>query len=200
MDHNKVHEQAYNYQPNRKYTYRDYLNWTDDIRREIIDGKVYEMTATPSRKHQEVLLALATAFSNYLKDKTYEVYIAPFDVRLPEVSETDEKAINVVQPDLSVFCDKDKLDEKGAVGSPDLIIEVISPSTLKKDMTVKKSLYEKMGVQEFWLVYPMEGIITTYELNKQERYSPFETYGKGDCIKIGIFEDFSIDLTTIFRE
>lgn len=180
------------------YTYCNYLEWDDNSRCEIIDGKVYEMSAAPSRKHQDILLSLAAEFYTYLKGKSCKVYIAPFDVRLPEGGETDENVRNVVQPDLSVFCDENKLDNKGAKGSPDLIIEVISPSTLKKDLTIKKALYERMGVREYWIVYPMEEVIVVYCLNVQGNFGEIETFDKDSSLKVGIFDDFTINLSTIF--
>lgn len=101
----KVKERAFqhDYSSKETFTYEDYLTWGDDERYEIIDGKVYAFAAAPSRKHQDILLALATAFFNYLKDKSCKVYIAPFDIRLPIGDENDQNAGNVVQPDLSVI-------------------------------------------------------------------------------------------------
>lgn len=186
--------------PKQCYTYADYLTWDDEKRYEIIGGKVYDMSPAPLRRHQGILGALFVEFANYLKGKDCKVYIAPFDVRIPEIEEHDDEEIsNVVQPDLSVYCDKDKLDERGSKGRPDLVIEVISPSTLKKDMTVKKALYEKAGVREYWLVYPSEEVILVHILNQQGQYEEMKSYSKEDSIHVRIFEDFSIELKAIFE-
>jgi Uma2 family endonuclease len=128
---------------NRKFTYGDYLEWTDDERWELIDGEAFNMTPAPSRTHQKILLALADIFYNYLKDKSCEVYVAPFDVRLPEGDQSEVDINSVVQPDLTVICDLAKLDERGCLGSPELIIEIISPSTAAHDYIKKLALYER---------------------------------------------------------
>jgi len=134
------------------YTYGDYLTWNDDQRYEIIDGVVYNMVPAPSRRHQGISMELGRQLSNYLLDKKCEVYVAPFDVRLPEGNEDNEDIMTVVQPDLVVVCDLDKLDERGCKGAPDLIIEIISPDSGGRDKKIKRDLYEKHGVKEFWLV------------------------------------------------
>ena len=112
---------------NRKLTYGDYLEWTDKERWELINGEALNITPTPSRRHQGVLMALASEFYNFLEDKSCEVYVAPFDVRLPEADQPEKDITTVVQPDLTVVCDLTKLDDKGCLGTPDLIVEIISP-------------------------------------------------------------------------
>jgi len=136
--------------PNKdvKYTYKDYINWSDEESWEIIDGTLYNMSPAPTRRHQKISGELFAAIHSYLKDKTCEVYSAPFDVRLSINNENDDDITNVVQPDISVICDLMKLDDKGCNGSPDLIVEIVSPSTLKKDLKEKFYLYEKVGVKE----------------------------------------------------
>ncbi|MBI4778090.1 Uma2 family endonuclease, partial [Candidatus Desantisbacteria bacterium] len=121
-----------------RFTYGDYLKWPDDQRWELIDGVAYDMSPAPSRKHQKVVGELFAQFHSYLKDKSCEVYVAPFDVRLPEVDEgvaplaADEEIITVVQPDIVVVCDRDKLDDRGGRGAPDIVIEILSPWTAKQ--------------------------------------------------------------------
>lgn len=183
---------------NDKYTYKDYLNWSSDRTWEIMDGIPYDMSPAPTRKHQQILGELFAAIHTYLKDKTCEVYIAPFDVRLSLNGEKDEDIINVVQPDISIICDKSKLDERGCKGSPDLTIEVISPATLKKDLKDKFHLYEKTGVKEYWIVYPDEKTIVTYTLNENGKYGRPEVYSDEDIIKVGIFDSLEINLNNIF--
>lgn len=183
-----------------KYTYKDYLNWSEEERWELIDGIPYNMSPAPTRRHQQISGALFAAIYNYLRDRSCEVYSAPFDVRLNINKEEDEAVTNVVQPDISVICDSMKLDDKGCMGSPDLIIEVTSPSTLKKDLKEKFYLYEKAGVKEYWIVYPDEKTIVTYRLNDNFKYGRPEVYSEEDTIKVGIFESLEIKLIDIFAD
>jgi Uma2 family endonuclease len=183
-----------------KYTYKDYLNWPDAERWEIIDGIPYDMSPAPARKHQKVSGELFAAIHNYLRGKACEVYSSPFDVRLPINNEKDEDITSVVQPDISVICDTSKLDDKGCKGSPDLIIEIVSPSTLKKDLKEKFYLYERARVQEYWIVYPEEETIVLYRLNENFKYGRPEVYSEEDTIKVGIFETLEINLKDIFTE
>ncbi len=128
----------------RGFSYADYLSWTDEKERwELIDGQAFDMSLSPSRVHQDILRNLSIKLGNFLKGKECKMYFAPFDVRLPDFQDdTDELTYTVVQPDISVICDLKKPDEKGCVGAPDLIIEILSPSTVGKDVKIKLSLYE----------------------------------------------------------
>ena len=117
-----------------RYTYADYLSWPDGERWEIIAGEPYSMSPAPSRQHQQILGALFAKFYYYLEDKACRVYPAPFDVRLFQENDKHDEIDTVVQPDIVVVCDDKKLDDKGCQGAPDLIIEIISQSTAKKDL------------------------------------------------------------------
>lgn len=182
-----------------KYNYGAYLQWPEGERVEIIDGRVYAMSPAPARIHQEVLLRIGTEFSMFLRGKSCKAYIAPFDVRLPKGNESDEETDTVVQPDLSVICDPSKLDDRGARGAPDLIIEVISPGSLKYDLTVKKRLYERVGVKEYWMVYPLERIIMIYKLDEAAgHYDDGEAYDKKAMAPVGIFPELELDLSQVF--
>ncbi|MBI4778088.1 Uma2 family endonuclease [Candidatus Desantisbacteria bacterium] len=130
-----------------RFTYGDYLKWPDEERWELIDGVAYDMSPAPSRRHQEVVGELFRQFATYLLGKSCKVYVAPFDVRLPECDEADEDIITVVQPDIIVVCDRDKLDDKGGRGAPDIVIEILSPWTAKKDLRTKYNLYERHRVR-----------------------------------------------------
>jgi len=182
------------------FTYGDYVNWPDDERWELIDGYAYNMSPAPSRKHQKILRDLGLPIANFLVDKTCEVYYAPFDVRLPEANEDDEDVITVVQPDIVVICDPDKLDDAGCRGAPDLIIEILSPSTTSKDMKTKLSLYEKHGVKEYWIVHPVDNIILVFKLSKNKMYGKPEVYTAEDKIKTAILEGLEIELDRVFQE
>ncbi|MGZ4106887.1 MAG: Uma2 family endonuclease, partial [Tumebacillaceae bacterium] len=113
--------------------YAEYLAWDDDERWEMVHGVPYNMTPAPSTEHQNVISNLHGEFYTFLKGKECKSFVAPFDVRLFAEDKSDEEIINFVQPDISIICDKNKLDHKGCLGAPDLVIEVLSPSTAKKD-------------------------------------------------------------------
>ena len=181
------------------YTYKDYIHWPDEERWEIIEGIPYNMSPAPGRKHQKVLGALYVEFFNFLKGKPCEPYIAPFDVRLPQKGETAKNASTVVQPDLSVYCDKSKLDEQGAVGVPELVVEILSPSTGSKDVREKFWLYEKHGVKEYWLVHPAENWVEILKRGVDGKLSRREIYGPDDKIEVEFFAGLTIDLVEIFE-
>ncbi|MCO1603937.1 Uma2 family endonuclease [Desulfosporosinus nitroreducens] len=181
-----------------RYTYGDYVNWSEDERWELINGIPYNMTPAPSTEHQRISRKLALQFANYLVGKTCEVFYSPFDVRLPLANEKDEEITTVVQPDLAIVCDRNKLDEKGCKGAPDLIIEIISPATAKKDMQEKFLLYEQNGVSEYWLAFPLDRVVDVYVLNKDNKYQRSGLYQNYDKIKVEIFEDLEIDLGLVF--
>lgn len=146
------------------HTYGEYRRWRDDARYELIDGVAYAMAPAPARIHQEVLLELARQVANALADHPCRAFIAPFDVRLPKGNEADDEIDTVVQPDLSVVCDPAKLDACGCRGAPDWIVEVLSPATAGHDHILKRALYERAGVNEYWLLHPVDRIVTIYRL------------------------------------
>jgi len=184
----------------KSYTYKDYLNWDDDERWELIDGIAFNMTPAPSRLHQDISGELFTQFHNYLKGKSCKVYAAPFDVRLPVSNEKDEDVKTVVQPDIAIVCDPSKLDEKGCKGAPDLIVEISSPSTAKKDMILKFSRYEKAGIKEYWIISPENKTLMVLKIDPAtRRYGRPEMYSDEDTVKVGLFEDLSIDLKAVFE-
>lgn len=182
------------------FTYGDYVNWPGDERWELIEGYAYNMSPAPSRRHQKISRDLEFQIVNFLAGKPCEVYDAPFDVRLPEADEQDEDIETVVQPDIVVVCDKNKLDEKGCRGAPDLIIEILSPFTAPKDMKVKLSLYEKHGVKEYWIVQPTDNIVLVFKLGKNKKYEKPEVYTEEDKIKTAILEGLEIELGKVFQE
>lgn len=188
--------------PNKKenalYTYRDYLEWPDGERWELIEGRAYNMTPAPSRSHQKISVALIDELFQYLKGKKCEVYHAPFDVRLPEGDEEEGEIRTVVQPDIVVICDPSKLDEKGCKGSPDLVMEILSPSTASKDYITKLNLYEKNQVREYWIIHPIDKIVMVYRLSENGKYGRAEVYSEADKVKVGIFDDLVVDLKGIF--
>ena len=146
------------------YSYSDYLSWRFEELVELIKGRVSKMSPAPSVFHQTVSLNIATIFKNTLKNSNCKAFIAPTDVRLLTNNEQGTELVTVVQPDIFVVCDATKLNEKGCMGSPDLIVEIISPSTASKDITIKYELYQEAGVGEYWLVFPNEMIVQVFVL------------------------------------
>ena len=150
----------------KSYTYADYLLWQFSERLELIKGKIFKMSPAPNSNHQRVSLKLTRELDRYFYGLPCEIFIAPFDVRLVNFRESssDSQILNVVQPDLCVICDKTKVDEKGCLGTPDLIIEILSKGNSKKDLVTKFDLYEENGVQEYWIVNPSEKDVHIYTL------------------------------------
>jgi Uma2 family endonuclease len=139
------------------FTYGQYCQWDDGERWELIDGVPYNMSPAPVRRHQGILMRVSIVVGTFLADKPCQAYFAPFDVRLPDFSEQDDSdVLTVVQPDLVVICDEKKLDDRGCRGAPDLVMEILSPSTSRKDIGVKFRLYERHGVREYWIIHPTE--------------------------------------------
>ena len=182
-----------------KFTYGDYLTWPDEERWELIDGNAYNMSPAPSRRHQQISRELAFQIHDYLRDKPCELYHAPFDVRLPDEDESDDEVLTVVQPDIVVICDKKKLDDKGCRGAPDLIIEILSPNTASKDLREKLNLYEKHGVNEYWIVHPTDNTVMVFKLS-EKKYGRPDVYAEKDKIKTPILDGLEIELELVFKE
>lgn len=182
------------------FTYGDYEKWSEDQRWELIDGIPYDMSPAPSRKHQEILGALYLQLATYLKDKPCKVFLAPFDVRLPQGDETGDTIRTIVQPDLTVVCDHSKLDERGCLGVPDMVIEILSPHTAAKDLKIKLDLYERFGVKEYWLVQPVDQTIMVFTFQEGQYVKP-AVYDRHDPVKVGIFQgDLQVDVDEVFGE
>ncbi len=181
-----------------KYTYADYLTWPEGERWEIFDGVPY-MQAAPTWQHQSISSELHRQIANYLVNSPCRVFTAPFDLCIPELNEVDEEISNVIsQPDIVVICDESKLRKTGYFGTPELIIEITSPSTARKDKLIKFNKFEKAGVKEFWIVEPEQKIVTVFVLQENNRYGRPEVYAEEDKINVSIFPDLSIDLKPVF--
>ena len=183
----------------KKFTYGDYLTWPEEERWELIDGVAYNMTPAPSPNHQLILGEIARQVNNFLLEGICLAFLAPFDVRLPEAAEGDEAITNVVQPDLSILCDLAKLDDKGCRGAPDMVIEIISPSTAAKDQIQKVALYEKHGVKEYWLVHPTDRLVTVRLLGAEGRYGPPRIHEATGTLPVACLPGLEIDLDAAFR-
>jgi Uma2 family endonuclease len=187
---------------NTRYSYADYLTWLDDTRRELINGFIKMMSPAPAKRHQTISGNLFGEIKWYLKGKKCKVFNAPFDVRLPnkQGAKTDDQVFTVVQPDICVICDPSKLDERGCLGSPDFIIEIISPASAKKDVEEKFYIYQEAGVREYWIVYPQENSVSVFFLNEFGKYQLVGMYAEDSIVKVNIFDNFSVQLKDIFEE
>ncbi len=183
------------------YKYSDYLKWPEDERWEIIEGEAYDMTPAPSTAHQRVSVNISAILNIFLKGKSCKVFAAPFDVLLPENVENEIESHNVVQPDISVICDKSKIKEYGCVGAPDLIVEILSPATANKDIKTKFDLYEKHGVREYWVIHPADKYLMVYKLDSETgRYGRPDIYLRKARVKVGVVPGLSIKLDDVFEE
>jgi len=182
----------------RIFSYADYLTWNDNKRWELIEGVPYNL-ASPSDIHQAISGNLFAIFHNYLKGKSCRAYYAPFDVILSESSEKNEEIIDILQPDIIIVCDKNKISRKGCTGAPDLIVEILSPSTSSKDCIQKKELYEKHKIKYYWIVDPDNEEVFIFKLTKHNIYGHPETYKKEDIIKVDNFEGLNVILKDIFE-
>ena len=161
------------------------------------------MTPAPRRKHQVVVSNLSYRIYDFVKDNECQVYTAPFDVRLiKNIGQTDKEIDTVVQPDISIICDIGKLDDKGCFGAPDLIVEILSPTTTKKDYNEKYFLYEENGVKEYWLINPDANSIEVFVLieGKYNSKGVYSEYGGFKAIPVNIFPKLKLNLTEIFSD
>ncbi len=197
-----INEEAEGYKTRRRISYQDYLALVDssDQRYELIDGEVYLM-ASPSFNHQVVVNELAGHFYNYFKGKTCRSLTAPLDVKLCGYALKFEEDPNVVQPDILVVCDEEKVNEDNKYeGIPTLIVEVLSPSTMGKDKITKLNLYMKSGVLEYWIVDLERKTITQYSFNAERDLKDVHTFKEGNFIESTHFEGLKIPLGDIFNE
>ena len=185
----------------KRYTYADYLTWMDDMRRELYDGFVEMMTPAPSRKHQFISTNITGLIWNFLRGKQCLLLHAPSDVRLPKnKNNSDETIYTVLQPDLYVVCDLTKLDDRGCLGAPDLVIEITSPKTARRDLKDKYQIYEQHGVREYWIVNPSDENVLTFVLDANGKFQLAGLYAGDDKIPVHIFDgDLQIDLTEVFE-
>src|SRR5699024_9348292 len=183
----------------RKSSYLYYLTWDEDEIFELIHGELFIMSLAPSLQHQQRFGYFFNDFSSFLEHFECEVYFAPFDVRLVAENKSNDNITNVVQPDLTVVCDKDKLDDQGCSGSPDLIIEVLSPSFIKIDRWDKYKLYEKAGVQEYWLVDPINQAVEVHYLDGTQ-YGFQGVFTEEDTVSVQILPELTLHLNEIFNE
>lgn len=184
----------------KQYSYADYLTWQFNERVELIRGWISKMSPAPGTTHQAVSWDIAYYFANYFRKTNCKTFAAPFDVRLldSKKSKNNQQVFSVVQPDICVICDEKKIDERGCVGAPDLIIEIVSPGNSKREMKTKYELYEENGVREYWIANPLEKNIMLYVL-KAKKYHLKKIYFDDDAIESILFKGLVIDLKEIFK-
>jgi Uma2 family endonuclease len=187
--------------PEERFTYRHYRTWPDSERWELIEGRAWAISPAPTRKHQKIAGRLFSKLHVFLEGHPCEVYQAPFDVLLPAMYEMDDEVDTVVQPDMAVFCDPAKLRDAGARGAPDLVVEILSPGTAKKDLNEKFRLYEKRGVREYWIIDPEAWSVCVYRLlytGKFDEGELRERLGDDSPIASEVIQGFMIDCRYLF--
>ena len=177
----------------KRYTYTDYLKWDDDNRWELIDGVPYMMSA-PTTQHQELLGNLYLQFGNFLRGKPCKVFLAPLDVRLNADSADD----TVVQPDIVVICDRSKIDKAGCKGAPDMVVEVLSPSTASYDMVTKFNRYLQAGIREYWIIDPDTKYLAVHILQGENYIT--RPHAENETVPVHVLEGCTIDLAEVFAE
>jgi len=187
---------------NKSYTYADYLTWQFKERVELLRGKLLKMSPAPNVRHQRISSELSYTIQHFLKQKSCELFTAPFDVRLPLPGNKSKSAKidTVVQPDICVICDEAKLDAQGCNGAPDLIIEILSPGNSKREMKDKFALYESAGVREYWIIDPVREHILVYVVDETGKFIGRQPFYAGDQIPSEVLVGFVLNTTEILHE
>ncbi|MFM8331391.1 MAG: Uma2 family endonuclease [Candidatus Methylumidiphilus sp.] len=189
---------------NATYSYADYLTWQFEETVELIRGKIMLMSPAPNVNHQRVSRNLSLELGNYFRKQPCQVFIAPFDVSLYDRRKSklaDRDILSVVQPDLCVICDPEKLTVQGCSGAPDWIIEILSPGNSKKEVRLKYDLYQENGVKEYWLVFPYECSVHQFILDEaSQRYQLHAMYAQDERAAPLLFPDLQIDLGDVFAD
>lgn len=186
---------------NGTYTYADYLLWRFKEQVELLRGKLFKMSPAPREIHQRVLNEINFELMSFFRNKTCRVYPAPFDVRIPAKGAkgmTDNQIYTIVQPDLCVVCDLEKIDGRGCVGAPDLVVEILSPSNSRKDLKDKYEIYQEAGVPEYWIVDADDKAIYRYVL-EGDIYIGLPPVSEGDVFHSRKFPEMEIDTKLIFK-
>ena len=181
------------------YSYAHYLNWLFDERVELIKGKIFKMSPAPSRVHQEIFRAIFLSMGNFLNNKPCKVYGAPFDVPFPKSSKADKDVFTVLQPDICVVCDLTKLDDRGCIGAPDLVVEILSPGNNKKELLHKYQIYQEFGVKEYWVVSQSDQSILIYTLDSEGKFRPSKIYTLSEEVTSTVLPGFVLKLDDVFE-
>jgi Uma2 family endonuclease len=184
---------------NKYHTYADYLTWSRTSGDELIDGTAYVREPSPTSTHQMIVLELGVQVKKALKGTAWRYFIAPLDVRLPRTTERDEDVDTVVQPDVFITRDPQKVDSRGLRGAPDWIVEVLSPGTARYDQKKKLAAYERAGVPEVWLLNSRARNVAIYRLSG-------DAYGQPRVLKlegrtaVGVAPEVVIDWEALVAE
>ena len=178
------------------YTYADYIKWKFEERVELLRGKIFNMSA-PNAAHQRISSRLHIAIGVFLNGKPCEVFSAPFDVRIPRKTIEDKDIITVFQPDLCVICDPSKIDDRGCLGAPDIVIEILSPANNKKEQKYKYEIYEEAGVKEYWIIDPREKSVQINLLTNGKLIAHGYLFEE-DKITSELLPGFTLDLGVLF--
>lgn len=181
------------------YSYANYLRWQFDERLELIKGKVFEMAA-PAPFHQLVSGRISGELYYFLKKQPCRIYPAPFDVRFPDVSKRNKDVYTVLQPDISIVCDMSKIDKRGCVGPPDIVVEILSQSNNKKDLEYKFAIYEEYGVREYWIVFPDERYFLKYVRNADGVFIADKPYNGDVDFVSDLLPGFRLNMNEVFED
>ena len=180
-----------------RYSWAEYLRWPEDERYELVEGVPYAMSPAPGRRHQEISGEMFRQVANQLAATPCRVFHAPFDVKL-SADEADD-APTVLQPDITVTCDRSKLTDQGVTGAPDLVVEIVSPDSGLADRRRKFDLYQAYGVSEYWIVDQGESLVEVYLLDSGGSYLRSGVYGRDDRIRATAVPDLEVELKTVFE-
>ena len=182
---------------NKLYTYADYFKWQFEERVELIKGRIFKMSPAPNSIHQRLSSDIHGQLWSFLKGKKCRVFSAPFDVRLPRKSKEDKDIITVLQPDICVICDLSKIDTKGCIGAPDIVVEILSPGNNATELKNKYEVYEESGVKEYWVVSPQNNTFIIYTLING-KYDASRLMVAGDVVTSSVLDGFLLDLSELF--
>jgi Uma2 family endonuclease len=184
---------------NASYSYADYLKWQFEERIELIKGKIFKMSPAPATKHQQYVGEIFRQISNHVHRSSCKAFVAPFDVRLTPIQKAESDKIHtVVQPDVCVVCDPAKIDAKGCIGAPDLIVEVLSPGNTDREMNEKFEIYQENGVKEYWLVEPNDRIVLVYILDETGKYIGLKPFTESETLTSKSLGSFQLLVRDIF--
>ncbi|HMO50813.1 MAG TPA: Uma2 family endonuclease [Kiritimatiellia bacterium] len=172
-----------------RFTWADYRTWPDQERWELIGGEAIAMSPSPASRHQKISMQLTLGMGPFFKGHRCHLFYAPMDVRLSEE--------DVVQPDLLVVCHPERIKPTHIEGPPALAVEILSPGSERHDRLVKRELYARFGIEEYWIVTPFPHLIEVFLL-RDGLYACWKTFGKEDTLTSPTFPGLSVDLNAVF--
>ncbi|MCH5717610.1 Uma2 family endonuclease [Niabella hibiscisoli] len=175
------------------------LEWQAEERLELIKGRIFKMSPATKRIHQKASVFILNQLFNFLHGKQCDVYNAPFDVHLPRNSKEDKEIVTVLQPDICVVYGQSKLDDKGCLSAPDIVVEILSPGNNRKELQNKYEVYEESGVKEYWIIHPDEKTFMKYTLDDDGHYQPSRLLTFGDIVTTPVLPGFTMVLDDVFN-